>query len=148
MNTANSIARRYRLPPGRANIAAWAAQAIAALILAQTLFFKFQAAPESVHIFTALGVEPWGRMAAGAAELVAAVALLLPRWSWMGAALGLSIMAGALVSHLFILGIEVQGDGGLLFGLAVAVAACCGAVLWLRRTQWIEIVFRKSMPPH
>ena len=146
MNTTHTIGRGDNLRPGRANAAAWAAQAIAALIFAQTLYFKFQAAPESVHIFSTLGVEPWGRIAAGAAELIAAIALLQPRWNWMGAALGLSVMAGAIGSHLLVLGIEVQDDGGLLFGLAVAVATCCGAVLWLRRAQWIGIVSRKSMP--
>ena len=48
----------------------WTAQIFAAIILAQTLFFKFTAAPESVAIFTKLYVEPFGRIVAGIMELI------------------------------------------------------------------------------
>ncbi|MFN0034133.1 MAG: DoxX family membrane protein [Saprospiraceae bacterium] len=106
---------------------------VAAGILAQTLFFKFSGAAESVWIFEQLGAEPWGRLGSGVAELVCAVLLFLPRLAWLGALGGLGVMSGAIVSHLFILGIEVQGDGGLLFFLAVVVFVCCAVTLWLRR---------------
>lgn len=105
---------------------------VAAIILAQTLFFKFSGAEESVWIFQQLGAEPWGRIGSGVAELVCAVLLLLPRTAWLGALGGLGVMGGAIVSHLFILGIEVKGDGGLLFGLALVVFVCCAVTLWLR----------------
>jgi putative oxidoreductase len=91
---------------------------VVAAILLQTLYFKFSGAPESVYIFQTLGAEPWGRIGSGVAELVAAVLLLLPRTAGLGAVLSLGIISGALLSHLAILGIEVQGDGGLLFALA------------------------------
>ena len=108
---------------------------IAAAILAQTLFFKFTAAPESVYIFTTLGMEPWGRIGSGVAELVAVILLLVPRTAALGALLGLGVISGALGAHATKLGIEVQGDGGLLFGLAAAVFVCCAIVLWLRRAD-------------
>ena len=115
---------------------------IAAIILAQTLFFKFTSAEESVWIFQQLGAEPWGRLGSGVAELVCVVLLLIPRTAWMGALGGLGVISGALVSHLFLLGIEVKGDGGLLFYLALVVFVCCAVTLWLRRDELWSFVSR------
>ncbi|BET65738.1 DoxX family protein [Opitutales bacterium ASA1] len=117
----------------RIKIASWIARVVVAVILLQTLFFKFTAAPESVHIFETLGAEPWGRLASGVAELVAAVFLLLPATVAFGAALALGVMLGAIGSHLFVLGIVVQDDGGTLFAMALLVAALSAWVLWLHR---------------
>jgi uncharacterized membrane protein YphA (DoxX/SURF4 family) len=114
----------------------WVARLVAALILLQTLYFKFGGQAESVYIFSKLGVEPWGRIGSGMVELLAGVLLLVPRTSWIGAGLGLGVMAGAILSHLTVLGIDVQGDGGYLFFLALVVALSCGIVLWLTREQW------------
>jgi hypothetical protein len=111
----------------------WTLQVAVAAILAQTLFFKFTAAPESVYIFSTLGLEPWGRIASGAAELVAVVLLLVPATAALGALLAAAVIAGALGAHLTKLGIEVQGDGGLLFALACAVMAGSLAIVWVRR---------------
>ncbi len=116
-------------------VATTIARLAVAAILLQTLYFKFTAAEESVYIFSRLGLEPWGRLASGAAELVAGVLLLLPATAVWGALLALAIIAGAIVSHLTVLGIEVQGDGGLLFGLACAVLAGSLLVVWLRRDE-------------
>lgn len=107
----------------------------AAIILLQTLYFKFTGAPESVYIFSTLGMEPWGRIGSGVAELIASILLIMPRSSVFGAILSLGVISGALISHLTILGIEVKEDGGLLFGLAVVVFLCSALVLWLRRTE-------------
>lgn len=93
----------------------------AAIILLQTLYFKFSAAPESVYIFSTLGMEPWGRIGSGVAELIAALALFTIRWSWAGAALAIGIMVGAIGAHLTVLGIVIENDGGTLFILAVIV---------------------------
>src|SRR6266487_4655330 len=98
-------------------VLSWLLRIAAAIILLQTLFFKFTAAPESVYIFTKVGAEPWGRIGSGIIELFAAVLLLIPRTVWAGALLALGVMLGAIVSHLTVLGIEVQGDKGLLFAL-------------------------------
>ncbi len=118
-----------------ATVVSWIARLVAAGILLQTLWFKFNGAPESVYIFGTLGVEPWGRIATGVFELVAAALLLWPRTAAWGALLAAGLVAGAVVSHLAFLGVEVQGDGGLLFGLAVIVLAASLVVLWLHRGQ-------------
>ena len=113
----------------------WILQLVVAAILAQTLYFKFTAAPESVYIFTTLGLEPAGRIGSGLAEAVAVVLLLVPASASLGALLALGVISGALLSHLTRLGIEVQGDGGLLFALACVVFAGSAIVLWLRRGE-------------
>ena len=111
----------------------WILRIVAAAILVQTLFFKFTAAPESVYIFTQLGIEPYGRIGSGIVELIAAVCLLIPRFNWLGAGLAMGTMAGAIFSHLGPLGIDVQGDGGLLFSLAVIVFICSAVLLFFDR---------------
>jgi len=115
---------------------------IAAAILAQTLFFKFSGAEESVWIFQQLNAEPWGRLGSGVAELVCVVLLLFPRTAWLGALGGLGVISGAIFSHLFLLGSEVKGDGGLLFYLAVVLFICCAVTLWLRRGKLLAFVAR------
>jgi len=116
-------------------VVSWIAQLVVAVILAQTLFFKFTAAPESVYIFSKLGMEPWGRIGSGVVELIAAILLLVPATPAVGALLALGVISGAIVSHLGPLGIEVMGDGGLLFGLACTVFVGSALVLWLRRRE-------------
>jgi hypothetical protein len=98
-------------------------------ILLQTLFFKFTGAAESVFIFETLGAEPYGRIGSGVVELVASVLILVPSTVALGALLSVGVMSGAILSHLTVLGIEVMGDGGLLFALAIIVLACSAAVL-------------------
>jgi predicted anti-sigma-YlaC factor YlaD len=130
-------------------IFSWACRIVAAVILLQTLFFKFTAAPESIYIFTKLGtfihsyvpiasvgmVEVSARIGSGIMELIAAVLLLTPRFVWAGAVLAMAATGGAILSHLTFLGIEVQGDKGLLFFLAIAVFVTSGIALFLHRMQ-------------
>ena len=123
-------------------ITSWILQLIAAVILFQTLFFKFTGAEESKYIFQTLGMEPWGRIGSGFAELIAAVLLLTPRFVWAGAVLAMAATGGAIVSHLTFLGIEVQGDKGLLFFLAMTVLVTSIIALFLHRTQ-IPVFGRK-----
>jgi uncharacterized membrane protein YphA (DoxX/SURF4 family) len=120
----------------------WALRATAAIILLQTLFFKFTAAPESVYIFTKVHAEPWGRIGSGVMELVAAILLLTPRYTWLGSVLAAGATAGAILSHLTILGIEVQGDKGLLFALAVIVFVSSAVNLVLHRNA-IPVIGRR-----
>ena len=122
------------------NLLSWILRIVAAGILLQTLYFKFSAAPESVYIFSQLGVEPWGRILTGVLELIVGILLLLPRTAWMGAVGGLGIISGAILSHLTILGIEVQGDGGLVFTLALIVLVACAIVLYLHRDEAWQFV--------
>lgn len=121
--------------PRTAVILSWIGQIVAAVILLQTLYFKFTGAPESVYIFSTLGLEPWGRIGSGVVELIAAVMLLIPATAGIGAIIALGVISGAIMSHLTKLGIVVQGDGGLLFTLALIVFACSLLVAWIRREQ-------------
>jgi len=121
-------------------IVSWILQVSAAVVLAQTLYFKFSGAPESVWIFTQLHAEPAGRYATGILELAACVLLVVPRTIVAGAALACLLMLGALCAHVFRLGIIVMGDGGLLIGLAVFVFAACAGILFLRREEVLGIL--------
>lgn len=122
----------------------WIVRTIAAIILLQTLYFKFTAHPDSVYIFSTLGLEPWGRIGIGIAELITAILLLLPNMAGIGALLGMGLMAGAIFSHLTQLGISVNNDKGMLFGLAVAVFVCCLIVLYLHQNQILALIGRKK----
>ncbi|MBR2648670.1 MAG: DoxX family protein [Sediminibacterium sp.] len=113
----------------------WLLRIIAAVIMLQTLYFKFTAAEESVYIFSTLGIEPWGRIGTGIAELIASVLLLIPATTVVGALLAMGIMGGAIVSHLAVLGIEVRGDGGQLFAYALTVFIATGILAWLNREK-------------
>jgi hypothetical protein len=117
---------------------AWVLQIIAAIIMGQTLFFKFTGAPEPVYIFTTLGVEPFGRLFAGFSELVAVVLLLIPSTAGLGALFSIGVMSGAILAHLTKLGIVVLDDGGLLFGMGVIVWIACAVVVWLSRGELIR----------
>ncbi len=115
---------------------------IVALVFLQTLFYKFTGASESVAIFSKLGMEPWGRIGIGILELVASILLFMPGWNWFGSLLGLGLMSGAIFSHLFVIGIEQENDGGLLFLLALGNMFLCGLLLWLERDT-LTAVLRK-----
>ena len=104
-------------------------------ILAQALFFKFTGAPEAVHIFTTLGAEPFGRYALGIVELLTAIALLVPASRAVGALVASGLMVGAIGSHLGPLGIDVQGDGGTLFALAIVTLCCSTIALVIHRRE-------------
>jgi putative oxidoreductase len=125
------------------NIVLWICRIVAAVIMLQTLFFKFTGAEESVYIFSTVGLEPWGRYLVGVLELVAALLMLVPATSWLGAALALGLMAGAIGMHLTLLGISVKNDGGYLFFLALAVAICSAVVLFLERERWLRFLPRR-----
>ncbi|HRI80623.1 MAG TPA: DoxX family protein [Cyclobacteriaceae bacterium] len=118
----------------------WASRIVAALIMLQTLYFKFTAAPESVYIFTTVGMEPWGRIGVGVMELVASGLILVSSTSWLGAGLALGLMGGAIGMHFTLLGINVQGDGGYLFFLALTVAVCSLYVLWFNSEKIERLV--------
>ena len=123
-------------------IFSWLLRIAAAIILLQTLYFKFSAHPESVELFTKLGVEPWGRIGTGIIELITGILLLIPATAFIGAFLGVGLMAGAILSHVAVIGIESKGDGGQLFMLAIIVMVCCLLVLLLHKQQGIQLVNR------
>ena len=125
----------------------WVVRIVAALIMFQTLYFKFTGAAESKYIFTQVGMEPWGRIGVGVLELIASALILINSTAWLGAGLALGLMSGAIMMHLTILGVEVQGDGGQLDGgqlflYAVIVAACSLFVLIWNKERIIGLLAR------
>jgi hypothetical protein len=125
-------------------VSSWLLRIVAALLLFQTLFFKFTGARESVYIFTTVGqwtglsfMEPWGRIGTGLAELAACVLLLWPRTVAFGAMLSLAVISGAIFFHLTALGIALPAveDQGELFALAVIVFAASAALLAMHRHE-------------
>jgi len=119
----------------KSSIFIWIVKLVAVIILLQTLFFKFTAAPESVYIFSTLGIEPFGRIGSGIVELVASILILIPRTTLLGSILGLGTMSGAIISHLTVLGIEVNDDGGTLFILANVTFICCVILIYFNREK-------------
>lgn len=113
----------------------WIAKLLVSVILLQTLFFKFTAADESVFIFSALGMEPYGRIGSGIAELIIVILILVPRTTYLGALIGMFMMVEALFSHLFVLGIEVQNDGGILFVMALITFLSCAFIVFQNRKK-------------
>ncbi len=123
-------------------ITAWICRLIAAVIMLQTLYFKFTAAPESIYIFSTLGMEPWGRIGTGMLEAIASILLFFPGTTLYGAILGLGLMSGALFFHLIKLGIVVQDDGGQLFIYALLVWVSCLVLLIIYLPQLSRLLNR------
>ena len=115
-----------------ASIAPWVLRILAALIMLQTLYFKFSGAEESVYIFSQLGMEPWGRIGTGIFELIASILILYPRTTFLGSVLAIGLMLGAIGAHLIKLGVVVKNDGGQLFiyALIVLVSSIILAVIY------------------
>jgi putative oxidoreductase len=130
------------------SLISWICQILGALIMAQTLYFKFTAAEESVEIFTKIGMEPWGRIGIGVMELIASILLIVPSAVWLGALIAAGLMSGAVFFHITIIGFSVMNDGGYLFFLALAVLICSLIILFIRRSEipivnkWIVTNFK------
>ncbi|KIX21446.1 DoxX family protein [Flavobacterium sp. 316] len=114
---------------------------IIVILLLQTLFFKFTGAPESVYIFSELGLEPYGRIGIGIIELLISILIIIPKTTLIGAILGLGTILGAIFSHLFFLGVEIQNDGGLLFILALIIFFCCLYLIYINRHNLLNFKF-------
>jgi uncharacterized membrane protein YphA (DoxX/SURF4 family) len=121
------------------NVFIWILRILAAVILLQTLYFKFTGHPQSVALFTQLGMEPWGRIGTGVLELIASILILYPRTTGWGAALGLGLMSGALFFHLTKLGIVFDGDA-VLFIYALITFVCCLILFIKYRQQVLETI--------
>lgn len=117
----------------------WVLRIIAALIMLQTLFFKFTGAEESVYIFSKLGMEPWGRIGTGVLELIASILILFPRTTHLGALLAIGLMSGAIWFHITKLGIAVRGDGGQLFIYALLVLLSSAALVFIYRNRFLTL---------
>ena len=126
-------------------ILSWLLRIIAAVILLQTLYFKFSAHPDSVYIFSEIGLEPYGRIGSGVAELIVGIILLfMSNYIWLGALGAMGIMTGAIFFHLTSLGIDVHNDGGQLFYMAVVVWFAGLVLLILHKNQIPLAMFQKK----
>lgn len=125
------------------SIGIWILRLVPAVILLQTLYFKFTAHPESVKLFTEIGMEPWGRIGTGIIELIAAILLLIPRFTGFGALLGLAMMTGALYFHLTKIGVNFNGDP-LLFIYAVITFVCCAMLILIYKSKLEQQLKKKS----
>lgn len=122
------------------NAATWILRLIAAIILLQTLFFKFTASAESVYIFSAVGMEPWGRIGSGVVELIAAILILIPATTGIGALVALGVMSGALFFHITKLGLVVMNDHGQLFIYALLVFISSLLLVFLYRKKMLAML--------
>jgi uncharacterized membrane protein YphA (DoxX/SURF4 family) len=120
----------------------WIPRIIAAIIMLQTLFFKFSGAEESIYIFRTVGIEPWGRYGSGVVELVASILIIIPRYSIFGAILALGTMSGAIFFHLTLLGIEVMQDGGQLFIYALLVFFSASLIIFYDSAKLMSLFNR------
>lgn len=118
---------------------------IIVIILLQTLFYKFSAAPESVYIFETVGLEPFGRIGIGVLELIASILILYRKTTVYGALLSFGIISGAIFLHLTKLGIEVHNDNGLLFYLAVIVFVLSSIILVIHKNK-LSAIIKKYRP--
>ena len=128
----------------KTKIILWAMRFIAAIIMLQTLFFKFTAAEESVYIFTKLGLEPFGRIGIGVLELIASILILIPRTTIYGSILAIGLMSGAIFSHVTQLGIVVMNDGGQLFIYALLVLISSSVLAIFYRNQVLNLLRKKK----
>lgn len=126
-------------------IGIWLLRILAAVILLQTLYFKFTAHPQSVKLFTEIGLEPWGRVVTGIFELIASILILYPRTTAYGAALGVALMSGAIYFHLTKLGIYFAGDP-ILFVYATTVFVCCAILLVIYRSDLLNLLHPTAKP--
>ena len=120
----------------------WVLRLTVSAILLQTLYYKFTAHPDSVHIFSALGVEPWGRIGLGIVELITSVLILIPKTKMIGMVNSLGIILGAIFSHILVLGFNVSNDGGKLFTLAIIVFIASGSFLILHQNELKSLIHR------
>lgn len=123
-------------------IAPWILRILAALIMLQTLYFKFSGAEESVYIFSQLGMEPWGRIGTGILELIASILILYPRTTFFGSLLAIGLMLGAISAHFTKLGIVVKNDGGQLFIYALLVLVSSITLAVIYRNDGINLIRR------
>ncbi len=87
-----------------ANIAAWVLQILAAAAFLGAGGAKLAGVPQMVEVFQKVGIGQWFRYVTGLLEVVGAIGLLIPRYAFYAACLLATVMAGAVIAHLTVLG--------------------------------------------
>jgi uncharacterized membrane protein YphA (DoxX/SURF4 family) len=114
----------------------WLLRILPAVIMLQTLYFKFTAHPQSVKLFTIIGMEPWGRIGTGVLELIASIFLLINRTVLPGAVLGMGLMCGAIFFHVTNSNVGINFDGDpVLFVYAVITLVSCMLLVWINKNK-------------
>lgn len=121
----------------------WVLKILAAIIMLQTLYFKFTGHEQSVKLFTMLNMEPWGRIGTGVGELIASILILIPATTAIGALIGLGLMSGAIFFHFTTLGIKFDGDYGL-FIYGVIVWVCCLIIVIVKKEQLLKFLPKRT----
>jgi putative oxidoreductase len=116
------------------NIALWALQLVAAGMFIMAGYSKLSGDPQMVGLFNAIGIGQWFRYVTGTIEISSAVLLLFPGLAGVGALLLLPTMAGALLTHAFIVG------GNFVPALSLFVVA--GIVAYGRRNRTLQLLKR------
>lgn len=124
----------------KSNIIIWVLRiALAGLYLMMSLP-KFAGADMTIHIFSSIGIEPWGRYLTGAIEVLVFLLVLIPATTIYGVLLSLVTIFGALMTHFFIIGIVVKNasgtinDGGEIFITALIILALSLINLYVHRS--------------
>lgn len=114
------------------NIFLWVVQILTAGLFFMAASGKFTGGPEMVKSFELIGLGQWFRYFTGIIEAVAAILLLTPRYSGLGALLLIPTMVGAVLAHLVILGGSAT-PGFVFLALSVFIA-------WGRSEQIIDFI--------
>jgi putative oxidoreductase len=105
----------------------WVLRVLLGLALIVFSFPKLSGDISSIELFNKVGGGDPLRYLTGIMELAAGILLLIPMTTLIGAGLTLAAMAGAIVSHLAILGFDFP------FPLAVIFAVIAAGIVWLTR---------------
>ena len=111
----------------------WILALVPAAIIGRQLYFKIAGTEDAIALFTALDMEPGGRILIALVELVCVILLLIPRLSIYGAILCLGTMIGAFIAHATVIGFD--GKLLILFVMGVVAAIFSSLVIYLRRQQ-------------
>jgi putative oxidoreductase len=108
-----------------ARIAIWVLQVLAAAAFISAGGAKLAGVPMMVEIFDKVGVGQWFRYVTGSIEVASGLALLIPALAAFGAVMLVGTMAGAVVTHLFIIGGSPVP--------AILLLAITAIIAWFRR---------------
>ena len=95
-------------------------------------FLKLSGNAQLVGLFEAIGLGQWFRYMTGTLEVAGAILLLIPRTSGLGALMLAGVMAGAVMTHLFVVG------GSPL--MAIILLAVTTVVAWGRRQRTKDLL--------
>lgn len=116
-----------RISSRSTRIVGWVVRLLLAAAFVSAGGMKLAGVPQFVAMFDQIGLGQWFRLLTGALEFIGGLLVLIPRTAVWGALLLACVMAGAIVTHLLVIG------GNPL--PALTLLALAATILWLRRTQ-------------